>query len=130
MKLIGYITSEKQDFEKIYQDLRFLSNSLNIIDLFCRDEDGNAIDISNSTITFIVKENSTDEDSSAILNKDIIDFTSPLTGNTLIEITKADCQSIVGNYIYELRIALPESGHEYILKQGSVCFSRSIYGIS
>lgn len=129
MRLNTYITYKKLYSESILQDLIFQSNSLNTIDLYCFDEDNLIVDITDATVTFIVKENPTDKDSDAVINKMVTDLTDHANGNMNIEITKEDCKYLVGNYVYELRIALVESGHEYILKQGNICFQRSLSGI-
>lgn len=129
MILNVYITYKKLYSESILQDLIFQSNSLNTIDLFCFDEDDLIVDITDATVTFIVKENPTDKDSDAVINKIVTNLTYPTNGNTLIEIEKIECEDLIGNYVYELRIALVESGHEYILKQGNICFQRSLSGI-
>jgi len=129
MKLIGYITYKVFYPTNLKQDLIFNSNSLNVIDLFCLDEDDFSVDITGATVTFIVKEKPTDLDTAAKINKAITSLTEPTSGNTLIEIEPSECDDLLGNYIYELRIAMPTSGEEYILKQGNIAFQKSIYGI-
>ena len=129
MRIKSYITYKKEYEENIQQDLVFLSNSLNVIDLWCVDEDELYVDISGATVIMMVKENPSDLDTAAVINKTVTSFTNPTAGNTIIEITKDECESLVGNYVYELRISMVDSGHEYILKNGNICFQKSIYGI-
>jgi hypothetical protein len=129
MILVGYITYQKKLEINIKQDLILHSNAINIFDLYCVDEDEIAVDITGATVIFLVKENPTDKDSEAVINKEITDLTDPTNGNTLLTIEKEDCEDLVGNYIYELRVSMAESGYEYILKQGNITFQKSIYGI-
>jgi len=129
MRINTYITYKKSYEEDKQVDLLFRSNALNIINIYCYDEDDLLVDISGAAVTFLVKSNPTDKDDDAIINKTITDLTNPACGNTLIEVEKLETENLVGNYIYELRIALAESGNEYILNQGNICFMRSIYGI-
>ena len=49
---------------------------------FLDGPDGNPIDITDGTITFIVKENQTDPDASAVIDKDIIVHTNPSQGES------------------------------------------------
>lgn len=132
MRLDTFITYKKRYPDVTKQDLVFNSNASNILDIYCYDEDDALVDITGATVYFIVKVKPTDADGSAVINKTItaVNLTDPMNGNTLIEITRADCASLVGNYIYELRIMLIDSGYEYILKQGNLSFNRSIYGVS
>lgn len=130
MRLDAYITYAKNYPEDIKQDLILNSNSLNELDVYCYNEDDALVDITGATVYFIIKEKPTDTDASAKILKTITSLTSPAAGNFLIEITKTECASLIGNYIYELRISLAESGHEYILKEGNLTFKKSIYGIT
>lgn len=129
MILIGYITYQKKLEINLKQDLILQSNAINIFDLYCVDEDDIAVDITGATVILIVKVNPTDTDATAVINKEITDLTNPNSGNTLITIEKEDCEDLVGNYVYELRVSMAESGYEYILKQGNLTFQKSIYGI-
>jgi len=130
MRIDTYITYAKLYSEDIKQDLILNSNSLNELDVYCYNEDDALVDITGATVYFIVKEKPTDTDVSAKILKTITSLTSPEAGNFLIEITKTECASLIGNYVYELRISLAESGHEYILKEGNITFKKSIYGIT
>jgi hypothetical protein len=129
MRLNTYVTYEKIYSEDIKQDLIFQSNASNILDVYFYDENDALVDITGAIVYFIVKEKPTDLDTAAVINKTITSLTAPQNGNTLIETLKAECEDLIGNYIYELRISLVDSGYDYILKNGNITFTRSIYGL-
>lgn len=130
MRLDVFVTYAKRYPDVIKQDLVFLANSSNILDIYFFDEDDYVVDITGASLIFIVKSKPTDSDATAVINKVITDFTYPQNGNTLLEILKSECINLLGNYVYELRISLADSGYDYILKNGNLCFQRSIYGVS
>ena len=130
MRLDTFLTYAKRYPDVIKQDLVFIANSSNLLDTYFFDDDDALVDITGATVIFIVKSKPSDANSSAVINKSITSFTAAQNGNTLIEVTQSECASLLGNYVYELRIALADSGYEYILKQGNLTFQKSLFSAS
>lgn len=127
MRLNTYISYTKLVEENKQKDLIFYNNTLNTIDLYCYDDNDLLKDISSATVTLIIQDKVILSSGEVpVLEKIITSLTNPQSGNTLIEITKEDCENLEGNYIYELRVALAESGQEYLLSQGNCCFKRTL----
>lgn len=127
MRLDTYITYKKLYNENKQRDLTFYNNSLNIIDLYCYNEDDLLVNISGATVYLIIQDKVKLESGEyPILEKIVTTLTDPISGHTEIEITKEDCENLENNYIYQIRIALAESGHEYILSEGNCCFKQTL----
>lgn len=73
------------------------------IDIQLERVDGSLIDITGSTIFFTVKRNLEDEDSDALISKDITSFSSPLTGEFSIPLISTDVDYI-GEFFYDVKI--------------------------
>lgn len=72
-----------------------------------KDEDGNPIDITGYTVYFTVKKkpDADDDDSSAVIKKDVSVHTDPTNGETSIEIAKADTEDVEPRrYVYDLQL--------------------------
>ena len=126
MRLNTYITYKKEYDENKQRDLIFYVNALNTIDLWCYDEDDTVVDISGATVTLIVQNKvnlATGENPDLNIIGNLI---APTSGNAEIEITKSDCVNLEGNYIYEIKIALVETGHDYVLAQGNCTFKKTL----
>jgi len=130
MRLDTFLTYAKRYPDVIKQDLVFIANSSNLLDTYFYDDNDALVDITGATVIFIVKSKPSDANSSAVINKSITTFTAAQNGNTLIEVTQSECASLLGNYVYELRIELADSGYDYILKQGNLTFQKSLYATS
>jgi hypothetical protein len=127
MRLNTYISYTKVIEENKQKDLIFYNNALNTIDLYCYDDNDLLKDITGATVTLTIQDKVIlNSGEVPVLEKIVTSLTNPQSGNTIIEITKEDCENLEGNYIYELRISLAESGQEYILAQGNCCFKKSL----
>jgi len=129
MKLTVYITNESTEPTVVNEDLIFNSNSTNVLSVICQDEELQRVDITGATVKFAVKEKASDTDASAKILKTITDLTSPTAGEFDVEIEPADCDDLVGNYIWQMEITLADSG-KFILSEGTVTFTRNIIGIT
>jgi hypothetical protein len=129
MQIKVYITDLATEPTVLNEDLIFSANATNILDVICRDELEQAVDITGATVRFAVKEKASDTDASAKILKTITDLTSPTSGEFDVEIEPADCDDLVGNYIWQMEITLADSG-KFILSEGTVTFTRNIIGIT
>jgi hypothetical protein len=117
-----YLTSELET--DIKKDLILNSNNDNILNIYFYDEDDLLVSIEGATLYFTVKENATDDESSAVLVKEITDIPDAANGYAQIVIEKDDCELLVGNYLYEIAIQLDSM--YYTLLQGNICFKKTI----
>jgi hypothetical protein len=125
VRINSYITDYKLYAEDINLDLIFFAKNTNVIDLWCYDEDDTVVDITGATVFFTVKEKPTDLDTAAVLKKDVTTLTNPTSGNTLITTTPTDSASLLGNYLYSIKIKM-FTGEIYNLKEGNICFKKAI----
>jgi hypothetical protein len=96
----------------------------NILDCYFYDEDDCLIDITGAEVYFMVKATPSTVDASASISKKITLLTSPLNGNTEIELTSAESVSLLGNYIWQMKIKL--NSKWYIVGEGNISFQKSI----
>lgn len=124
MKL--YVTLSDETLEQAVQnvDLVLRAKNTNVIDLIIRDENELALDITGSEIYFMIKPTASTADASATINKKITTFTYPTSGELDIELTSAETTSLLGNYIYQIKIKY--NSKFYTLVEGTVCFQKSI----
>lgn len=120
-----HITYEKLYADDIKLDLIFRAKNTNIIDLWCYDEDDVAVDITGATVFLTIKNKPSDSDDDAVLKKDVTSLTNPTSGNTLITITATDCASLLGNYLYSIKIKM-STGEIYTLTEGNILFRKEI----
>jgi len=125
VRINAYITDEKLEAEDINLDLIFNAKNTNTLDLWCFDEEDIVVDITGAEIYFMVKDKPSDLDASAKLNKKITTLTNPTSGNTLITVTSTECTSLLGNYIYQIKIKLL-TGEFKNLKEGNILFKQTI----
>ena len=119
-----YITQETLYEPEIQRDLICRAANTNIIDCFFYDEDELLIDITGDEIYFMVKSTPSTVDGSATLNKKITSFTDPANGEAQIELTSTDTSSLLGNYIYQIKIK--HATKWYTTAEGNICFQKSI----
>ena len=124
MRLNLYLTQEILYPKEIKQDLTLRAKNTNIIDTFYYDENDNSIDITGDTIFFTIKNNPTDTDESAVLKKTITDLTDPSNGEAEIELSSTDTSSLLGNYLYDIKIKHDEKF--YTVSEGNICFQKSL----
>jgi hypothetical protein len=119
-----YITQETLYGKNIKQDLTLRAKNENIIDCYFYDEDDALIDITGSEFYFMVKATPSTEDGSATLNKKITSLTDPMNGEAEIELTSTDTSSLLGNYLYQIKIKY--NSKFYTVREGNICFMQSI----
>lgn len=68
------------------------------------DDDGNVVDLTDSTLYFTVKSKKTDTDSDAVIQKTVTSFSSPLTGTATINLISSDTDVEVGLYFYDFQL--------------------------
>lgn len=122
-----YLTiPDKYNTEEIdnYFDLLMRAKNTNIIDCNFIDTDEICINITGATIFLTIKNKTSDTDAAAVLKKDITSLTAPLSGEAEIELTPTDTSSLLGNYIFDLKIKL-STGKIYTVAEGTMCFKLS-----
>lgn len=124
VRLNLYITQEPLYIKNIQQDLICRAKNTTIFNCYFYDEDDVIIDITGSEIYFMVKDTPSTLDASASINKKITLFTEPLNGFTEIELTSTDTSSLLGNYIYAIKIKYESDW--YTLLEGNICFQQNI----
>lgn len=76
--------------------------SVNFLLKFKKDDV--ALDITDWTVYFTLKENKTDSDANAKLKKDITDHLSPTSGQSKITLTSDDMDLDIGSYYYGIDV--------------------------
>jgi len=104
-------------------DLPLRARNTNVLDIVVRDEEGVVVDLTGSTFFFTVKEKISDSDDSAKLKKDVTSHTYPESGQTQITLSATDTTSLLGNYVYSIKIKTT-TGLIYTLCEGSVTFQQ------
>lgn len=116
---------------EIRRDVSFYEKDHNVLKLKIRRRDHfyciYDVDITGWTFDFIVKENPTDEDSDAIINKHVTILTAPLEGETDIDISAQSGEDFLGNFIYQLQ-GTNTHGHKMLLAEGLIGFKQSLFG--
>lgn len=125
MRLNTYITYKKLYVDNVKFDLICNAKNTNTIDLWCYNELDSVVDITGATVFFTVKNKPSDSDNDAVLKKDITSLTDPTGGNTLITLTATDCNSLLGNYLYSIKIKM-STGEIYTLAEGNILFRKEI----
>jgi len=82
-------------------------------------QNGAYVDITDWTIYLTVKEKSTDPDTSAVIQKDIISHIDPTQGKTLIELTPNDLDIEARNYWYDI-VGKDGSGNVHLISIGKL----------
>lgn len=123
------ITNEATETTVVNEDLILSANATNVLSVICSDELLQRVDLTGATVKFTVKSLASDTDASAKILKTITDLTSPTAGEFEVELTKSDCEDLVGNYIWQMDITLSDSGN-FILAEGVCTFIRKIIGIT
>lgn len=124
MRLNLYLTQKTLYETDITRDLICRAGNNTTMDCYFYDEDDALVDISSSEVYFMVKSTPSTVDASATLNKKITSLTDPMNGNTEIELTSAETSSLLGNYIYQIKIKYDSKW--YIVAEGNICFMKSI----
>ena len=86
--------------------------------LVVKDIDGDTIDITGDSLSFMLKRNEDDSDSSSVINKDAT-ITVPTRGRATLTLTNTNTDQTIGNYYYEFMLTR-STGEEYTLESGAV----------
>lgn len=124
MRLNLYITYETLYEKNIKRDLICRAKNSDILDTYYYDENDTIVDITGDTIFFTIKNKPTDVDNDAVLKKTITSLTDPQNGNCEIELTNTDTSSLLGNYIYDIKIK--HGTKFYTVCEGNICFMTSL----
>jgi len=68
-----------------------------------QDADGNVQDITGWTFWLTIKENKSDTDAEAVVQKTVTSHTDPTNGKTEIDVDAADTEDLAGNYWYDMQ---------------------------
>lgn len=109
----------------IYKNLECRAKNTTILDCWFLDVDGLSVDITGATVFFTVKDKPSDLDSAAKISKTITTLTNSSAGEVEIEITPAESEDLLGNYIYDIKIKTSD-GKIYTSAEGNICFKKSL----
>ena len=88
-------------------------------------EDGGAVDLTDWTVYFTVKENMEDSDEDAKIAISISSFDDPSSGKALIPLTSTDTNIEVGRYHYSFDYK-DDEGNEGVLLEGRLTVRRKV----
>jgi hypothetical protein len=125
MKLFLEISNEELISVDINKDLTLRAKNTNVLDCFFISELGTVVDITGALIFFTVKNKTSDTDITAVLKKDISILTDPTNGEAIIELTASETATLIGNYLYSIKIKLT-TGKIYSVAEGTVCFQKEL----
>ncbi len=107
-------------------DLELRNNDTNNLHCHVLDHYDALLDLTGATIYFIVNNKVTlDSGESVLLSKEVSSLPNTSWGNALIILTPTDTLTLIGNYIYTIRLELA-TGETYTLVEGTVCFKRTL----
>lgn len=92
--------------------------------LFFTDENSVPLDITGYTLFFTVKEKLDDVDTSAKISYTITTFTSPTTGEAVINLTPSNT-NLIGSYLFDIQIK-DTAGNITTILEGIINFSRDV----
>lgn len=75
-----------------------------IFEVTITDQDGAAVDLTDSTVFFTVKEKQTDVDASALIKKSITVHTDATHGKTTITLSVTETNLARGAYYYDIQV--------------------------
>lgn len=115
------------DFNKNF-DLTLRAGNDEIIDIFFIDEDEGAVDITDGTLYFVVKNKPTDTDANAVLNLTYASttFPYPASGEACITLLDTTTSALLGNYIYQILFKISGGTPIKVVAEGTICFQRDI----
>ena len=119
-----FLTQETLYPKEIKQDLTLRAKNNNTLDLWFFDEDDVVVNIAGSEIYFMVKDNPSQSDDDAKINKKITDLTDPTNGNAQIELSSSDTASLLNSYVYQIKIKY--SSKWYTVSEGNITFKQNI----
>lgn len=89
------------------------------------DSDGNAKDISGYTFWLTIKSNRSDSDANAVVQNKVTSHTDAANGQTEIDLTNSDTNSLAGNYHYDIQ-EKTDGGSVNTLVQGTMYFRTDV----
>ena len=88
-------------------------------------KDGSAVDLTDWTIYFTVKENMEDADSASKIATSVSTFDDAISGKALIPLTVADTSIDVGQYYYSFDYK-DDEGNQGVLLEGRLTVRRKV----
>lgn len=96
------------------------------LNLTFKDSTGAAINITNYTVFFTLKDRKSDADAQAVLSKNITVHTAPVSGQTQIALTAAETAVLKGTYYYDISYKTGTNGTNKTLDSGVFTFKEDI----
>lgn len=124
MRLNLFLTQATLYEKDIKRDLLLRAKNTNILECYFYNELDALVDITGAEIYFMVKSTPSTVDASADVNKKITTLPDAQNGHVDIELTSTDTGSLLGNYIYQIKIKY--SSKWYTVAEGNICFMQSI----
>jgi len=92
------------------------------LEVVVKDQDGNVVDITGSSIRCTVKEHETDPDTEAKISKSSdtpseITLTDPTQGKFEVYFVPTDTDNLLGDYVYDIQIET-SAGKKYTVLKG------------
>ena len=75
-----------------------------------------ALDLTDSTIEFVVIRSRSDPEADAVISKTITSFDAPTTGEAELELTSLETNQSLGKYYYRLKIEFADGKVKTIMK--------------
>jgi len=112
---------------QLRQDLILQANSDNKItlELYTGRFFNNWVDVTGYSFDFIAKNNPTDADGDAVLSYHVDSFQDPTHGKAVIIIPKSDCEDLISNYFYQIKMTNAH-GKVRPIKLGIVTFLQDL----
>ena len=91
------------------------------------DDNDDAIDITNYTVFFTLKNSRVDSDANAVFKQTLTeaDHTAPASGETQITLTNSDTDSLLGSYYYDMQYK-NNVGTVKTIQSGRLTFKRDV----
>jgi len=124
MRLNLFLTQATLYEKDIKRDLLLRAKNTNTLECYFYNELDALVDITGAELYFMVKATPSTVDASADINKKITTLPDAQNGHVDIELTSTDTTSLLGNYIYQIKIKYGTAW--YTLAEGNICFQQNI----
>lgn len=74
------------------------------LDITFTDQNGDPVDLTDTTVFFTVKRKLSETDEEAIITKEITSHTNPTNGETNVSLSKEDTDQKLGDYFWDLQL--------------------------
>jgi hypothetical protein len=124
MRLNLFLTQATLYEKDIKRDLLLRAKNTNTLECYFYNELDALVDITGAELYFMVKATPSTVDASADINKKITTLPDAQNGHVDIELTSTDTTSLLGNYIYAIKMKY--NGNFYTVSEGNICFQQNI----